>query len=414
MNINIPITGLILVITHHVGIAQKQNINLTIEEAVKKKKKNNLQVLTAKKEVAAAKGYAITTLDIKNPRISGELAEIPAGSGLGAYHERTIKISQSIDFPTNYFHKKKLGDLNVERARIHLRKTKLEVRTELKKAYYRLLAMQEKLSLVKKHIGLAEDFLKKARLRHQTGKVPVLEVSRARLALAEVENELSAVRADYLSARENLDALLALPDDQSAGAADSLTYKLLNLDVISLKQQALQDHPSLLVVELTHKMARQDMKLARGGYLPNIKGSWFSQKIGGEPFRGLEVGLSIPLWAPVNQRGQVMQSKGQLQAAQYRLEDEKIMLIANINSAYSQYNAAGEQVEKYLDNLLEQAQDVYRMTFRSYEEGKVGYLKVLDAQESLIAVNKKYIDALANYKIRVAELEQATNQRLEQ
>ncbi|MCF8303606.1 MAG: TolC family protein [Bacteroidales bacterium] len=396
------------------GIAQKQDTTITLETAVEIGVKNNLAILAAEEDVAATKGKAITGLGIEDPEVTGEWAEIPKGSGVRNYNERNITISQSIDFPTNYIHRKKRGDLDIERSKVLLKEKKLELRTQIEKVYYQLVASREQVNLVRENIRLAEDFLGAAKKRYKAGKAPILEVKRAQIVLANIENELSVAQSNFEKHQAALNALLAIPDEKNAIPADSLTYRLLDLSLSELLQQALETHPQLLINNLSTKIAGKNVSLAKGSYLPKITGGYTSQNIGGNQFRGIEAGISIPLWAPVNQRGQVMESKGNLAAKKYRAQNEILVRKAKVKGAYSQVIAAREQVNKYLSNLLEQSEDLYKLTLRSYEEGKVDYLKVLDAQKSYININKSYIDALANYKIQVADLEFETNQNFVQ
>lgn len=396
------------------GIAQTQDTTITIKEAVNIGLKNNLEVLAAEKDVAATKGRAITGLGIEDPEISGEWAEIPKGSGVSNYNERNIKISQSIDFPTNYIHRKKRGDLDIERSNVLLEEKKLELRTQIEKVYYQLVASREQVNLVRENIRLAENFLDATKQRYKAGKAPILEVKRAQIVLANIENELAVAQSNFESQQAALNALLAFPDEKNAVPADSLTYRLLNLNLNNLLQQAIETHPQILINNLSTKIAGKNVSLAKGSYLPKITGGYTSQNLGGKQFNGIEAGISIPLWAPVNQRGQVKESKGNLAAATYRAQNDILVRKAKVKGAYSKVIAAREQVSKYLSNLLQQSEDLYKLTLRSYEEGKVDYLKVLDAQESYINISKSYIDALANYKIQVADLEFETNQNIVQ
>ncbi|PSK80224.1 TolC family protein [Prolixibacter denitrificans] len=396
------------------GIAQQQDTTITLETAVEIGVKNNLAILAAEKDVAATKGKAIAGLGIKDPEVTGEWDEIPKGSGVSNYNVRNITISQSIDFPTNYIHRKKRGDLDIERSQVMLRERKLELRTQIEKVYYQLVGSREQVNIIRENISLAENFLDAAQKRYNAGKAPILEVKRAQIVLSNIENELAVAQSNYESNQADLNALLAFPDGKNAVPADSLTYRLLNFNLNDLLQQAIETHPLLLINKLTTNIADKNVSLAKGSYLPKITGGYTVQKIGGNNFRGVEAGISIPLWAPFNQRGQVMESKGNLAATKYRSQNAILVRKAMVKGAYNKVIAAQEQVNKYLSNLLQQSEELYKLTLRSYEEGKVGYLNVLDAQKSYIDINKSYINALANFKIQVAHLEFETNQNFVQ
>lgn len=396
------------------GIAQTQDTTITLKDAVEIGLKNNLEVLAAGEDVVITEGKAISGLGVTDPEISGEWTEIPIGSGIGNYGERNFTISQSIDFPTNYIHRKKRGDLDIERSQLLLEEKKLELRTQIETVYYQLLASREQLNLVMQNIKLAQDFLSKANLRYNEGKASILEVKRAKIVLENIENELSRAQSSFKNYQAVLNALLAFPDEKNAVPSDSFSYHLLNLSLSELMQNALNTHPRIIINRLSSEIADKNVSLAKGSYLPKIKGGYTSQTLEGVQFRGIEAGISIPLWAPVNQKGQVMASKGNLAATQYREQNEILVRKAKVKGAYGNFIAAREQVSKYLSDLLQQSEDLYKLTLRSYEEGKVDYLKVLDAQESFININKSYINDLANYKIQVANLEFETNQNIVQ
>jgi outer membrane protein TolC len=211
------------------GIAQTQDTIITLKDAVEIGLKNNLELLAAEKDVAATKGRSITSLGIEDPEISGEWVEIPKGSGVSNYNERNFTISQSIDFPTNYIHRKKRGDLEIKRSHLLLEERKLELRAQIETVYYQLVASREQLNLVRQNINLAQDFLSMAKLRYNAGKAPILEVKRAQIVLANIENELSMVQGNYKKHQAVLNALLAFPDEKNTVPADSLSYRLLNL-----------------------------------------------------------------------------------------------------------------------------------------------------------------------------------------
>ncbi len=140
MKFNIVFTWLALIICCFPGNLHAQDTLLTLEGAVALGLQNNLQVLASKEDITAARGRAITVLGIDDPVVSAEWSEIPQGSSIGARGERDFAVSQSIDFPTNYIHKKKLGNLDVQHQQFISEYTKLVIRTEIEKAWYSVLA----------------------------------------------------------------------------------------------------------------------------------------------------------------------------------------------------------------------------------------------------------------------------------
>lgn len=398
-----------------IAFAQDDMKSFTLDMAIEMAMKNNPRVLAAEKEVDAARGRSWTTWWLPDPAFTAEFEEIPDGQGLGSFGERRLAVTQSIDFPTNIFFKKKLAGNDVNTTRMQLAQTELEVRADVKQAYYDLLAKRDQMNLARENLQLAQEFLDKAQTRYDVGEAPWLEVVRAKVAVAQAENELAQAQSEVEAAQAALNALLARPAEAPVNAADTLAYRSFDLSLPELKQQAFARHPRLRAEDYQVGMAQQVRNLAWGSFLPDIEFSAFSQNIdGNSDLYGVEFGFSVPLWFLFRQRGNIQEAGGLLNAAEYRRQNEKHLLDADIESAYAAVQSRRQQVEKYLDTLLKQADEVYRIALRSYEEGKVGYLQFLEAQQTLIEIRRGYIRALANYQVAVAELERATGIEIEQ
>lgn len=297
---------------------------------------------------------------------------------------------------------------------MQLTQTELSVTADVKIAYIAFLAKRDRLNLAQQNMQLAREFLDKAQTRYDVGEAPKLEVVRARVAAAQVQNDLTQAQSELVAAQAALNALLARPAEAPVNAVDSLAYRPFDKVLTGIKQQAFEAHPRLRAAQYRVGMASQLRNLAWGSFFPTIEASIFRQKIENNPdFYGVQVGLSIPLWFPFRQRGNVQEANGLLHATQWRRQNVKYMLDSDIESAYAAVRSDQKRVMMYTDTLLGEAQEVYRIALRSYEEGEVGYLQFLEAQQTLISVRRGYIDALASYHIALARLEKATGIKFE-
>jgi cobalt-zinc-cadmium efflux system outer membrane protein len=387
---------------------------LTLEVAIDIAMKDNPRMLAAQKDVDAARGRSWGTWWLPDPSFAAEYEQIPTGKGLGAFGERRLAITQSIDFPTNIFFKKKFADNDVNVSRMALSQTRLEVVAEVKRAYFNFLAKRDQLKLAQQNLQLAQEFSDKAKTRFEVGEAPNLEYIRARVGAAQAKNQVSQARSELTSAQAAVNALLARPAEASVNAVDSLAYQPLNNSLEELKQRAFEIHPRLRGAGYQVAMSQQLRNLSWGSFLPAIEATAFRQKVEGNPgFYGIEFGFSLPLWFPFRQRGNIQEATATLNAAQWRFQNEKHILDAEIESAYARVQSTKEQVNLYTESLLDEAEEVYRVALRSYEEGESTYLELLEAQRTLIEVRAGYINALTNYNSAVADLEQAVGGDLE-
>lgn len=399
----------LLFIVHLPFSVQAQNTGtISLQNAIDIALRQNPLIQAARNEVDASRGRSWGRWWLPNPTLRAEFEGVPNGLGLGAFGERKLQISQAIEFPVNIYFNKKLADSDIKFFRMNLEQTKLEVTAAIKKAYFQFLEKRHLHSLAQRNVGLFREIAGKARTRYEAGEASRLELVRTKLAEAEAENLLRRSKSDVTASQASLNALLARPADLAFNPEDSLTYSQINISLSEAKGFAMEHHPRLKARDFRVAMAEQQRNLAWGSFLPQLEVSAFRQKIDGNPnFYGMEFGFSLPIWFPFRQRGQIQEANATLQSERFRLDNERLLVESEIEAVFAYFKASQEEVHHYSNTLLQQAKEVQRIASRSYEEGEIGYLQLLEAQQSLIGIRRGYIEALAAYQAAVAELEKA-------
>ena len=381
---------------------------LSLQSVISLAEQKNYQLLALHQETEAARARGWTTWWPTDPDLSVEWEGVPSGAGLSAYEERRLTFSQEFEFPLNMYWRNRLATQRVETAVMRYAQGRAATRKQAIITYTHYLAVLEKNALTTKRVQLAQDFLETAVIRRNAGEAPAVEVARAQVEVARAENELYSMESEQVAALATLNALLGHDPDHKITPLDSLVYRRYNVALDSLKQLADLAHPLLGETAARVRAANQQRKLAWGSLLPSVEFSAFRQNIGGNPdFYGMEIGLKIPLWFAFRQRGKIKEASAMLSAQTHRHSAVKLDLLAQIEHAYAAFIAAREQAETYEDKLLAPANDVYRITRRSYESGESNYLQLLESQQTLIEVDVGHIAVLANYYSAIAALEKA-------
>lgn len=390
------------------SIAQ-QETHLTLQLAIRVAQENNPMLMAAQSDVAAAKGRAWTTWWLADPALSVEWEGVPRGAGLAQFAERRVAVSQKIEFPTNILWRNRLASRRVEMAKLRYDDSRLEIRTAVIGAYFQHIAARDALSLARERVALAQEFVDKVEIRRQIGETPAIELVRTRVELARARNDLQNAESEFEATKAQLNAVLGRRPDANITASDSLVYQAIDVSLSEIKEQAQSSHPQVRAADARVGAANNLRRLAWGSLLPGIEISGFLQNIGGNPdFYGAEIGLSVPLWFAFRQRGEIQQATASLTAQEHQRASIRLQLMADLETAYAAFEAARNQLDVFAATLLSQAEEVYRIALRSYEAGEVGYLQLLEAQQTLIDVRQSHIDALANYYSAVAALEKAS------
>ena len=390
-----------------ISTAQEENY-LSLQSVISTVELNNPQLMAVRNEIAAARGRGWTTWVLADPALSIEWEGVPEGSGLGQYGERRIALSQKIEFPTNILWRNRLAGGEVEIAEMRYEQSRFEIRASAITAYFQYLVARDGLSLAHERVALAQEFVDKAEFRHEVGEAPAIERVRTRVELARAQNDLRSAESAFESAKARLNTVLGRPPDAEIITSDSLVYESFDLSLTDIKQHALDNHPRLHEASARVGVAANLRKLAWGTLLPALEISGFQQNIEGNPdFYGFQIGFSVPLWFAFRQRGEIQHANASLAAQESHRVQARLQLLADVETAYASFGATASQLKNFEKTLLTQADEVYRIALRSYEEGEVGYLQLLEAQQTLIEVRQGHIEALANYYTAIAELEKA-------
>ena len=86
----------------------------------------------------------------------------------------------------------------------------------------------------------------------------------------------------------------------------------------------------------------------------------------------------------------------------------RYQVLLQIESALLGVQSARKRVELFEEGILHEAERGTEVAGRSYVEGKVSYLELLDAQKTLSEVREEYVAALFDFRTAFYRLERAT------
>jgi heavy metal efflux system protein len=85
---------------------------------------------------------------------------------------------------------------------------------------------------------------------------------------------------------------------------------------------------------------------------------------------------------------------------------------AKTQDAFAEFKHGESQVHLYLDEIIPQAEEIYRTAVKSYEAGEITYIEFLQAQQTLINSRGSYVDALLSYNLSIITIEESIGKTL--
>ena len=207
--------------------------------------------------------------------------------------KQVFEISQSFQMPCYYRNHKVQSDLMINQEAIyHL----IQKQNILGKAKYLLIEyvyLKKKNVIMDNRLKFAEDTHNAYLVRLEVGEANKLEVNKSRLHLIKVKKDKEEIWSNIIATREKLKALnggteLEITIDgypsENLVEADSLFFDRLTRD------------PELLYSKKAVEISEKQIKVTRNLQLPQFSVGYGSETVANEEFRGVLVGLSIPLW----------------------------------------------------------------------------------------------------------------------
>jgi len=371
------------------------NLKLTRHDAIAWSLAHNPGITAAREQVAQARAGVVMAGALPDPTIAADTAGQAHALDPTSGEADDESIGVTIPFPGKNRMRRAVATADLRSAELALTQLQHEVATSAAQAYDSLLvAMQHHDDLVESK-RLAAEFLDKTEERFKAGTVPRLDVLKAKVDLSAASNDLIANDRDLDTARASLNRTLGRPGGAPIDATDPLEVPDGLPPVDALQQIAAKSRPEIASLDAQLEGARAATRLASRYWQPDLDLSVErNAERGSVTTFTTYVGFGVPLFFWQHKRGEVAAAKHRESELAATIDDQRVQVSLDVASAYSSASTALRQVVFIRDELLPEAQDVYRVASKSYELGGSSALELLDAKRALVDAQSQYADAL--------------------
>lgn len=281
-------------------------------------------------------------------------------------------------------------------AQVALRRAEVDVRTQVRSAYFTVLVARKSVEVSAALAGLADEVYRLQLKQLAAGEAAGYEPLQLFAQAVQARNGLAQAEATARAAWKQLTAALNQPDlpvSALAGQADALA-PALDRDV--LRSIMLDGHTDVLTAQNTILQAQTNIALQQRIPIPDIATNVVVQhdnSSGNNQF-GVQVGLPLPLFD--RNQGNIRQAKAKLARAHEDLAAIRNDLTGRLAEALGRYEANLRIAENYRDRILPNLARAYRGLVRRYqvETEKVSFNDVVVAQQNYAQALQAYLAAL--------------------
>jgi cobalt-zinc-cadmium efflux system outer membrane protein len=383
---------------------------LGVRDAIGLALERNPAVNRTRQGIAALEGEWWSGWGLESPRVSYMEEGIPDGQELGlpGFLERRWSVSQQVASPLASYYGLKRTSAEQGALGLALDAQGATLRAAVKRSYVELVYAREILHLREQEVELARDLDEAVRTRLEVGEAAEIDVMKAELQVAEAESNHAEATRQFQNTRYGLFNVVGLdPEEQRYEVAfpDTLVYVPVEITEDAVLA-GIESAPDLLAAEGRVRAASMGVSAAWWSAFPSLQLQFFTQDLGtGFDFHGFQVGFSVPLWFPLNERGAVQQARAEERRRQWQQQETLLALKQQLEQTWHGYETSLAVIRRYSEDVNARADELLELTREGYLLGELDLLTLLDTQRTYLASRKRYWDALRGYYLHLIDLE---------
>jgi len=392
----------------------------SVESLLAYARERNPEYAAMRHEADAAVERSASAGALPDPKIRVELEDITrmgeqnASLLPGRVGKARYQVMQELPWFGKRDLQREIAGFEADAAREKAGGTWSELAARIKAAYANYYYVAQNERLMREILDLMARLDKVTQARYAGGLAAQSDAIRAQVEQTAMRNELLMLENDRRMTQARLNMLLARP--AVAPLAEPERLRPLpapaKLEFAALEDRARARNPQIAAEDARLKAAERNRDLTYKNRYPDFA-------VG---FAPVQIGKSVKEWEvmfemniPIQQssrRAMERESEAMLSAARSRKDATANEILAGLAENLSGLDTARRTEALVTNNLLPQAELTYKSALASYENGKVDFATLLDAQRQIRAARQNQIKAQAEAQARLAEIERILGEEL--
>jgi outer membrane protein len=299
-------------------------------------------------------------------------------------------------------------------ARARQQVTDLELVFEVSKAYFGLLAAGQNVNVFEKAVDQRQEHLHEAQVYARADLRPEMDVYLTKADLGRAQLELVQARNGSDDAKVALDNAMGLSDTAPAyHLQDQTGYEQITVPLKDLLDTAFRQRPDLVMLRDQAQAAGARIVQARGNYFPSAfaTGAYTALGTGTPAVNNYDLGIVLtwPLFNGFATEHQVAEARYQEKAIQHSIEDLEQKVILEVKSAYLNWQASLEAINRARDTL-DAARAALSLAEGRYRNGLGNVVELDDAQRQYTDASASYVESLYGFAVAKAAVNYSTGE----
>lgn len=312
---------------------------------------------------------------------------------------KDISVTQSIDVAALAGARGKLADSRTELSDIQYNIERQKILLEAKQLYIRIVYCNAVNAELSSRIARSEQIEAAYRDMQARGETDMIEVNKAHLAYLSQKNALSRNMVERESLLSELQGLNG-GESVEVNASVISTDEVLPADFGAWYAEASQQIPELAYMKKNVDVNAAEARTAKMANYPSLTAGYMAELVKGSNFRGLTLGLSIPIWSV---RSKVRQANASCEAAKL---EERDAVTKTYNSFKALYDRAKglQEISAELSSSLAVSTEAMALTEHKLKAGDISLIDNIMELSLYYSLADEVLATSCDYALALAEL----------
>jgi outer membrane protein TolC len=286
---------------------------------------------------------------------------------------------------------------------------RLRIAETTRLAYYEYYLAHRQIDVLNESTQLLQDFRDIAITRYESASVEQQDVLLADVELAELaRRRLELTRREQVARARINTLLITAPDSPLAPPPQDLAGVRTLMPSEDLRGIAIAQRPELAAQAARIRAERYELALACKEYYPDFEvvgrydAFWQVPEDDLRPMVGMNLNLSI---YKEKRAAAVSEARARIAKEQADYDAKTVEIVFEVEQAYRQVEESRQTIAVYEDSILPTARHSVDAARASYLAARLDFLRLIESQRQLLSLQDEYYEAVAEYHIRLAELE---------
>jgi outer membrane protein TolC len=278
---------------------------------------------------------------------------------------------------------------------------------EVKRAYYQLFFLAEKIRVSQETLSLLSGLEQLARAQNEVGKVTLQDVLRAQIEQDRLKSDIANLEDSRPSLEAQFKAALGLrTSDAMPPMPSHFESSLLAINPDQLLSRALEQNTRLKAMAADVRAAEASLIVARRGSWPDFSLGFMADARTTPTLYRLPGGpgtVSLPIWRD-KIAAQIAEAQANKHAVEARLSSEEISLAVDVAAKSFLFREATRNLALLNEQLLPKARQSLEVARSGYLGGQVDFLNLTDSERTLLGFEMDKVESAMQREIILAEL----------